>query len=96
MRREELIAFILDHKGEFERKYGVRKIGLFGSYARDEAGDGSDIDVVVELERPDMYCLVGVKTAIEEAFQHRVDIVRLREKMNVSLRRRIERDVIYV
>ena len=96
MTREELITFIFEHKTEFKQKFGVKKIGLFGSYARGDSDEGSDIDIVVELERPDLFCLIGVKQAVEEAFDKKVDIVRYRDQMNKALKFRIERDAVYV
>ena len=96
MKKEDIIGFISSHKTEFEQRFGIKRIGLFGSYARDEGRDESDIDIVVELEKPDLFCLIGIKQAVEEALGSRVDIVRLRGKMNNALRRRIESDVIYV
>lgn len=96
MKRKDIIDFISSHKTEFEQRFGIKRIGLFGSYARDEGREESDIDIVVELEKPDLFCLIGIKQAVEESLGNRVDIVRLRDKMNNALRRRIERDVIYV
>ena len=94
--REEVIRFISAHKADFEKNFGVQKIGLFGSFARGEASEESDIDIVVELEKPDLFYLIGIKQTIEEALGSRVDVVRLRDKMNKVLRHRIERDAIYV
>jgi len=94
--REDIISFISSHKSEFEQKFGVKRIGLFGSYARGDVREGSDIDIVAELEKPDLFFLIGVKQAFEEALEKKVDVVRLRDKMNRFLRERIERDVIYV
>lgn len=96
MNRGDIINFISAHKAEFERRFGVKKIGLFGSYARGEAYEGSDIDIVVELEKPDLFYLIGVKQTIEEALGSKVDVIRVRDKMNRTLRYRIERDAIYV
>ena len=56
----------------------------------------SDIDIVVEIEKPDLFHLIGIKQTIEEVLGTKVDIVRLRDNMNHVLRSRIERDVIYV
>lgn len=96
MIRDDIIKYIAIHKEEFKREYGLRKIGLFGSYARGEASEGSDIDIVVELDKPDMFCLIGIKQTLEQALGSKVDVVRLRERMNNSLRRRIQRDAVYV
>jgi uncharacterized protein len=96
MKREDIIRFIAVHKVEFEKQFGVKRIGLFGSYARGDVREESDIDIVVEIERPDLFHLIGIKQAIEDALGNKVDIVRLRDTMNQALRSRIERDVIYV
>ncbi|MEW6053110.1 MAG: nucleotidyltransferase domain-containing protein [Nitrospirota bacterium] len=96
MRQEDIIRIIAAHKARFEKEFGLKKIGLFGSYARGEFREQSDIDIVVEIEKPDLFYLIGIKQTIEEALGNKVDIVRLRDKMNQSLRSRIEKDVIYV
>lgn len=96
MNRDDIVSFISIHKSEFEQKFGVKRIGLFGSYARGDVREGSDIDIVIELKKPDLFFLIGVKQAFEEALEKKVDVVRLRDKMNRFLRQRIERDVIYV
>lgn len=96
MKREDIIRFIAAHKVKFEQEFGLKRIGLFGSYARGEVREDSDIDIVVEIEKPDLFHLIGIKQAIEEALGNKVDIVRLRDTMNQALRSRIERDVIYV
>jgi uncharacterized protein len=96
MRREDIIKFITAHKSKFEQEFGLKRIGLFGSYARGEYQKESDIDIVVEIEKPDMFYLIGIKQTIEEALGNKVDIVRLRDTMNQALKSRIEQDVIYV
>ena len=96
MNREDIIRFITEHKTEFAQEFGVTRIGLFGSYARGEVHEESDIDIVVELVKPDLFNLIVITQTIEEALGSKVDIVRLRDKMNKFLRQRIERDAIYV
>lgn len=92
----QIIDFLRSQKDFFASEYKVKKIGLFGSYARGAGNDDSDIDIVVELEKPDLYYLIGVKQTVEEALGGKVDVVRLRDKMNAALKQRIERDAIYV
>lgn len=94
--KDQIIEFLHAHRDFFEREFSVEKIGIFGSYARGEASEDSDIDVVVEMKKPDLFYLIGIKQAVEEALGTRVDIVRLRDNMNAALRKRIERDAIYV
>jgi predicted nucleotidyltransferase len=96
MKKEDILKFLNDHKSEFEDKFGVTKIGLFGSFANGEEQNGSDIDIVVELKKPDLLTLVGIKQSIEEQLNRKVDIVRYRERMNQYLKERIDRDATYV
>ena len=91
-----IIDFLRSQKLFFKTEFKVKKIGIFGSCARGDITEESDIDVVVELEKPDLFYLIGIKQAIEEAFGIKVDVVRLRKKMNKTLKHRIEQDVIYV
>jgi predicted nucleotidyltransferase len=93
---EELLAFLQSKKTDFCQEFKIRRIGVFGSCARGTATDASDIDIVVELEKPDLYYLIGIKQAVEEVFGSKVDVVRLRPQMNSLLKKRIEQDVIYV
>ena len=95
MTKEEIINYLKTHKEKFQKEYEVEQIGLFGSYARDEAREDSDIDIFVQM-KPDFFKLVGLKQQIEDYFNTKVDIVRLREKMNMALKRRILKDGIYV
>jgi len=93
---DEILNFLRAQKDFFKKEFKVKKIGIFGSYARGEVHEGADVDIVVELENPDLFYLIGIKQTIEETLGGKVDIVRLREKMNKALKERIERDVIYV
>ena len=94
--KEEVIEFLKSQKGYFATEFSVSKLGIFGSYARGEVRPESDLDIVVELDKPDLFSLIGVKQSIEEVLSVRVDVVRVRKSMNQVLKRRIEKDVIYV
>ena len=76
-------------------QYGIQKIGLFGSVARGEHHEGSDVDVCVEMA-PDMYLLVALKQFLENLLGCSVDVVRMHRNMNKLLLNQIERDGIYV
>lgn len=82
-------------KPELEKRYGVTRIGIFGSLARDEARDDSDIDVVVEMREPNLFYMVHIKELLEQDFQRPIDIIRYREKMNTYLKARIDREAVY-
>ena len=96
MTRSEILDFLEEYKKNNSEKYYIEQLGIFGSYARDEATSESDIDVVVKMTKPDMYALIGIKQDIEEYFKSKVDIVQIRERMNALLKSRIYKDAIYV
>ena len=56
------------------QNYNIKRAGIYGSYARGEADEGSEIDIVVELSKKSLFELVGVKQEIEEATGLKVDI----------------------
>ncbi len=96
MKRSEMIKILREYKKIAQNKYRFSKIGIFGSYAKDEATSSSDIDIVVELEIQDIFNLIGIKQDLEQKFNNHVDIVSYRENMNSFLKNRINREVLYV
>ena len=94
MTKSDVLNYLSKHFQEFHNKYNVEKIGLFGSYARDEATQDSDIDIFVQMH-PKLLDMIAIKQLIEEDLHQKVDIVRLRDKMNPYLKKRILRDGIY-
>jgi len=96
MKREEIILSLKRFKKMNQHKYNIIRIGLFGSAARDSMREQSDIDVVVELKTQDLFDLIGIKLDLEEELSRQVDIVSYRDKMNNFLKRRIEKEAVYV
>jgi predicted nucleotidyltransferase len=94
--RNNVVSKISQFKAENLNRYGIKKIGIFGSMALNASGSASDVDVVVELEKPDMFCLIGIKQDLEALLNMPVDIVRYRKNMNKYLKRRIDNDAVYV
>jgi len=96
MNARKIQTVLRQHKQELHHKFGVSHIGLFGSYARGEADRVSDIDVVVELDNPDLFIMAALQAYLEDLFHQEVDVVRLRNNMNPRLKKQIQRDVLYV
>jgi predicted nucleotidyltransferase len=96
MRRVEALEILRQHKQELAEKYGVRRLGIFGSVARDEATAESDMDVVVEMTKPDLFFMVHIKEKLESVLHCPVDLVRYRDRMNTFLRQRIDAEAVYV
>lgn len=96
MKRDDILRTLVRFRDIKQDEFGIVRIGVFGSVARDEITDISDVDVVVELDRPDLFTLIGIKQELEELLHRSVDVVRYREGMNGYLKRRIEQEAVYV
>ena len=96
MKRDDILAILREFKRDCAGKYGILELGLFGSVAREAAGEESDVDICIKTRTPDPFVLVHIKEDLEERVRKHVDIVRVREKMNPFLKARIEKEGIYV
>lgn len=94
--RDEIIAVLRKFKEEFGEKYGIEKLGLFGSVARGEQKEDSDIDVCVQLRNPDYFIRMEIKEFLEKRFEVKVDVVSLTAIMRSLFRNHLENDAIYV
>jgi len=75
MTREEVISVLRQELPELRFQYGVKRMGLFGSYARDKAADDSDVDIVVEFDRPIGLKFVAFADHLETLLGRGVDIL---------------------
>ena len=91
MCRDDILAILSEKKDLFSKKYGVKRIGVFGSYAREEASEKSDIDIFAEMP-PKFTLLTGLQEELESFLGRKIDLVRLRERMNPRLRENIMRE----
>ena len=93
--REEYIALIASHAEELQNTFGIISLRLFGSVARNEHHDGSDVDIYVEMP-PKFSLVVRLKSYLEALLGSPVDIIRKHQHLNSFLLREIERDGIEV
>ncbi len=71
-------------------------MGIFGSVARNEQRADSDIDVYLEGNAQGLLTMVHIKNDLEELFKQKVDLVRLRNRMNPFLKEQIMKEGVYV
>lgn len=76
-------------------KYGIERIGLFGSFARDEAGPDSDVDILISLRRPNLFTYAIISQQLETVLGRHVDMISEKSLLKDSFRQRIEKEVIY-
>ena len=74
----------------------IETLGLFGSVARGEQNEKSDIDVFIKLRKTSYYTLMDIKDDLEQVFRQKVDLITLHETMRALFRRKIEQDAIYL
>lgn len=90
--RDEILQRLTLNRSEL-RRLGARRLGLFGSFARDEARADSDVDVLVDLDHHGFDRYMDLKLFLEDLLGRRVDLV-LSDRIKPALRECILRDVI--
>ncbi len=73
IQKNQILQFIKENETMFRRKYHIIKIGLFGSYSRDEQDEMSDIDLLIEFE-PRTQDIFKIKNEIRELFRQKFNI----------------------
>ena len=71
----EIKEILAQHMSSLLEKYGVKRIGIFGSYVRKQAKKSSDIDILVEFDRPIGWEIVDLHDYLEEILGMKVGLV---------------------
>jgi predicted nucleotidyltransferase len=97
MKREDIIRVLTERREELRRDFGVRSLAIFGSVVREEARDTSDVDLLVEFDRPiGLFHLIGTQQHLERLLgAKKVDLV-LRRCLIEELKEDILREAIDV
>ncbi len=94
---EEIERVLREHKRELCERFGVSAIAVFGSYARSEETELSDVDILVEFERPIGWEIVDLKDYLEELLGVPVDVITKNAAMSrKGLWEHIREDLVYV
>jgi predicted nucleotidyltransferase len=91
--RDQILKTLKEHEEDI-RRFHVRRLGLFGSYARGENTETSDLDFVVEFDQKTFDAYMDLKFYLEGLFRQRVDLV-LANTIKPLLRPQILADTIY-
>jgi predicted nucleotidyltransferase len=95
MERELVLLILRQNRAEIN-SYGVRSLALFGSVARGEAHPGSDVDLLVEFDRPvGLFGLVALQLRLEELLGCSVDI-STSDSLKASIRSRVMEECVHV
>ena len=87
---------LLQHKAELKRRFKVKNIGVFGSYVRGEQKQGSDVDVLVEFEKPvGLFDFMRLEFFLSDLLGVKVDLVS-KKALKPYIGKHIEEEVVYV
>ena len=93
----EYISLLKQFKDSKSAIYGIHRIGLFGSVARGEQTEGSDVDVCFEGAAMGLFKLSALKAELETLLGTSVDLLRMRKQLDgTMLKDAVMKDLIYV
>lgn len=95
MQRKEVLQILSENKKDLTERYGLKKMGIFGSVAKNTATADSDIDIVVEMA-PDTLLRAELKQELERLLGYKVDLIRYWKRMNHYLKQHIDKEALYV
>lgn len=95
--KEEIVAYLKNNKRFFYDKFGVTRMGLFGSFVRGDQTRSSDIDMIVEMEkgRKNIHSFLQLKRFLEKELAKKIDL-GFEHSLKPTVRDRIKGQIIYV
>ena len=96
MKRDETLRLLQSHKAELVKRFGVIRLALFGSTARDTANPDSDVDILIAFDGPAISKrYFGAQFYLEDLLGHPVDLVT-EKALRPELRPYVEEEAVYV
>ena len=93
---QECLSKLAEFKQEQGDQFGITRIGVFGSVARQENTDDSDIDIVVEISKPSLSLMYQLRQSLTNLLGRTVDLVRLRDSLRPVFKSTIQQEAIFV
>jgi predicted nucleotidyltransferase len=97
--RERIQKLLRDNRAKLAADYGVKRLGLFGSYAKDSAGPNSDVDLLVEFEKPLGFKFIDFAEEVEQLLGKKIDVLTPEGLKGIRIRRVAEdiaKSIVYV
>jgi predicted nucleotidyltransferase len=93
----EIKEILRKHKKELKEKYKVKSIAIFGSYARGEQKETSDIDILIDYYEPiSLLKLIELENYLSDLLGIKVDLITKNSIHNPYVKKSIEEDLIYI
>ena len=90
----DVIETLRRHGKEIRERFGVRRIGVFGSYARGDEREGSDVDILVEFDKPTFDNFMDLSIYLEDLLGREVDLVTP-NSLSPYIRPVVEKEVVW-
>ena len=96
MNKQEILNQLTNHAGQIRQLFSVKELSIFGSVARDQADENSDVDLLVEFDKKaDFDSFMDLKFYLEDLLGTRIDLVT-RNALRPRLSQLIEQELIHV
>jgi len=95
MKSQSDIFLLLEKNRDAIRGFGVRELGVFGSFARGDQTEKSDVDVLVDLEKHTFHAYMDLLFFLEDLFGRKVDLV-MKDTIKPIIRNRVLAETVYV
>lgn len=93
--KNEIIEKLIELKPVLASEYSVKEIGLFGSYSDNEQNEESDIDILVEFDKPIGWKFFSLEKYLEDIFKRKVDLVS-KKALKKQLKERILNQTLFL
>jgi predicted nucleotidyltransferase len=94
--KTNILNYLKEHYSEYKDKYSVDTFYLFGSYARDEQNEDSDIDLLVDFKKtPDLLTFIELEELLSNSLQKHVDLVP-RRKLKMAIKEQVLKEAIAI
>ncbi len=98
MQKQDILNYLKSNQVYYQNRFGVKFIGLFGSFSRNEAREDSDIDILYKIEKNkklSMFKYLELNKHLEDFFHKKIDLVR-DETLKPQIKSYIQKDITYV
>ncbi len=98
IQKQDILNYLKSNQEYYRNQFGVQFIGIFGSFARGEANEDSDIDILYKVEKDkklSIFKYLKLNRQLEDFFNKKIDLVR-DEKLKPQIKRYIQKDLSYV
>ncbi len=92
--KHDILTKLRDLKPVLQKEYAVKKIGLFGSFSENTFSEDSDIDILVELEKPIGWKFFTLELYLEKVFNRKIDLVT-KNALKKQIKDEILKQVLY-